>query len=82
MKRATIFSIVLLFAVLLVSEAFSRTFVTIGTGGSAGREGPIAQIGAGFASFLATKFNLSARERRIMMAAGIGAAPLRLLCEL
>jgi len=47
--------------------------ITLTTGGSGGREGPIAQIGAGFASFLATKFNLSARERRIMMAAGVGA---------
>ena len=28
--------------------------VTIGSGGSAGREGPIAQIGAGFGSFLAS----------------------------
>ncbi len=56
---------------------------TIGTGGSAGREGPIAQIGAGFGSFLATKLNLSAADRRILllagMAGGIGAtfrAPL------
>lgn len=47
--------------------------ITLTTGGSGGREGPIAQIGAGFGSFLATKLNLSDRERRIMMAAGIGA---------
>ncbi len=47
--------------------------ITLTTGGSGGREGPIAQIGAGFGSFLATKFGLSERERRIMMAAGIGA---------
>lgn len=47
--------------------------LTLTTGGSGGREGPIAQIGAGFGSFLATKFKLSKRERRIMMAAGIGA---------
>ena len=56
---------------------------TIGTGGSAGREGPIAQIGAGFGSFLATRLGLSATDRRILllagMAGGIGAtfrAPL------
>jgi len=30
--------------------------ITIGTGGSGGREGPIAQIGAGFGSLLATFF--------------------------
>ncbi|RJQ77887.1 MAG: chloride channel protein [Desulfobacteraceae bacterium] len=47
--------------------------ITMTTGGSGGREGPIAQIGAGFGSYLATKFKLSNRERRIMMAAGIGA---------
>ena len=47
--------------------------LTLTTGGSGGREGPIAQIGAGFGSFLATVLKLSERERRIMMAAGIGA---------
>jgi len=47
--------------------------VTLTTGGSGGREGPIAQIGAGFGSFLATYLKLSNRDRRIMMAAGIGA---------
>lgn len=50
--------------------------ITIGTGGSAGREGPIAQIGAGFGSILASKLKLSDQDRRIMvvsgMAAGIG----------
>lgn len=47
--------------------------ITIGTGGSAGREGPIAQIGAGFGSLLATTLKLSPRDRRIMLAAGMGA---------
>lgn len=47
--------------------------ITLTTGGSGGREGPIAQIGAGFGSFLATQLKLSDRERRIMMAAGVGA---------
>ena len=47
--------------------------VTLTSGGSGGREGPIAQIGAGFGSFLATRLKLSDRERRIMLAAGIGA---------
>ena len=47
--------------------------LTLGTGGSGGREGPIAQIGAGFGSFLATRLKLPARDRRIMMAAGMGA---------
>ncbi len=57
--------------------------ITIGTGGSAGKEGPISQIGAGFGSFLATTLKLKSRERRILVlagaAAGVGAifrAPL------
>ncbi len=47
--------------------------ITLGTGGSGGREGPIAQIGAGFGSWLATRLELSPRDRRIMLAAGMGA---------
>ncbi len=47
--------------------------ITLGTGGSCGREGPIAQIGAGFGSFFADRLKLSARDRRILMAAGMGA---------
>ena len=47
--------------------------ITLTSGGSGGREGPIAQIGAGFGSFLATRLKLSRRERRIMLAAGMGA---------
>ena len=47
--------------------------ITIGTGGSGGREGPIAQIGAGFASFLGRFLKLTDREKRILTAAGMGA---------
>lgn len=47
--------------------------LTLGLGGSGGREGPIAQIGAGFGSFLATRLGLSDTERRVLMAAGLGA---------
>ncbi|MEW4526780.1 chloride channel protein [Maioricimonas sp. JC845] len=47
--------------------------ITLGTGGSGGREGPIAQIGAGFGSYLATALKLPARDRRILLAAGMGA---------
>ncbi len=53
------------------------SIATIGTGGSAGREGPIAQIGAGFGSFIATRLKLTSTDRRILllagMAGGIGA---------
>ncbi len=47
--------------------------ITLTTGGSGGVEGPITQIGAGVGSFFATKFKLSDSERRIMLAAGLGA---------
>jgi CIC family chloride channel protein len=47
--------------------------LTLGTGGSGGREGPIAQIGAGFGSFLGQVLNLRPHERRVLMAAGMGA---------
>jgi CIC family chloride channel protein len=47
--------------------------ITIGTGGSGGREGPIAQIGAGFGSFLAIKLKLDLKTRRWLLAAGMGA---------
>lgn len=44
--------------------------ITIGTGGSAGKEGPIAQIGSGFGSILASLLKLTDTERRIMLLAG------------
>ena len=52
----------------LVSSA-----ITIGSGGSGGREGPTAQIGAGFGSFLARVLDLDARDARIAVATGVGA---------
>lgn len=47
--------------------------ITIGSGGSAGREGPTAQIAAGFGSWLGDALGLSVVDRRIAMAAGMGA---------
>jgi CIC family chloride channel protein len=44
--------------------------LTIGSGGSAGKEGPIAQIGAGLGSILASLMRLQARDRRILVLAG------------
>ena len=44
--------------------------LTIGSGGSAGKEGPIAQIGSGFAAFLSSGLNLKARDQRILVLAG------------
>ena len=47
--------------------------ITIGSGGSGGREGPTAQISAGFGSFLSRVLDLDARDARIAVAAGMAA---------
>ncbi|HQZ65300.1 MAG TPA: chloride channel protein [Planctomycetaceae bacterium] len=47
--------------------------ITLGTAGSGGREGPIAQIGATFGSLIGRQLKLSARDRRILLATGLGA---------
>ncbi len=47
--------------------------VTLGTGGSGGREGPVSQIGGGFGSLWASFVGLSDRDRRIALASGMGA---------
>lgn len=47
--------------------------ILIGSGGSAGREGPISQIGAGTGAALANVFKLSEREREILAVAGLAA---------
>jgi CIC family chloride channel protein len=49
------------------------SIVTISTGGSAGREGPIAHICAGFGSFVGSLFKLNARDRRLAVTIGVGA---------
>ncbi len=46
--------------------------ITIGSGGSGGREGPTAQISAGFGSLLARTLDLSPEDGRIAVSAGIG----------
>jgi len=46
--------------------------ITIGSGGSAGREGPIALTSAGVASIVGKFFRLTDRDRRIAVAVGIG----------
>ena len=49
------------------------TAATIGTGGSAGREGPIVQIGAAIGSVLSRRFHFSEDQIRSLVAAGAGA---------
>ncbi|HSH02861.1 MAG TPA: chloride channel protein [Anaerolineae bacterium] len=59
-----------LFAVLIKSVASS---ITIGTGGSAGREGPIVQIGAAIGSAVGQALNLSSNRISNLVACGAAA---------
>ena len=47
------------------------TLVTLGGGGSAGKEGPCAQIGAGVCSILSGIINLSDEDRKMLVICGI-----------
>jgi CIC family chloride channel protein len=47
--------------------------ITIGTGGSAGQEGPVAQIGSGVGSAVSDALKLSERDRRVFLLAGSSA---------
>ncbi|RJP57716.1 MAG: voltage-gated chloride channel [Candidatus Auribacter fodinae] len=49
------------------------TIITIAFGGSAGKEGPCAQIGAGIASFFARLFRFDANDRKKLVICGISA---------
>lgn len=50
------------------------TAVTLGSGGSAGREGPIVQIGSAIGSWVSRRFKLGEDQVRSLVAAGAGAA--------
>ena len=52
----------------LIATAF-----TLGSGGSAGREGPIVQIGAAVGSWLSRRFHMGEDQVRSLVAAGAGA---------
>ncbi len=51
----------------------ASSIATIATGGSEGREGPIIQIGAAFASALARRWKVSPERVRILTACGMAA---------
>jgi H+/Cl- antiporter ClcA/predicted transcriptional regulator len=57
---------------LTVAVKIVASAITIGSGGSGGREGPTAQISAGFGSYLSRALDLSPSDGRIAVAAGIG----------
>ncbi len=68
-------AVVLKGGVLKLRTIFIRAFasaVTLGTGGSAGREGPIAQIGSAIGSFTGQVFKMSSNNVRTLL--GCGAA--------
>ncbi|HLH47113.1 MAG TPA: chloride channel protein, partial [Acidimicrobiales bacterium] len=57
---------------LAVAVKIVASALTIGSGGSGGREGPTAQISAGFGSLMARTFDLSPSDGRIAVSVGIG----------
>ncbi len=59
------------------SIALAKTFasaISIGSGASIGREGPVTQIGATFSSLLCDVLNLSIEKRNILISAGVAAS--------
>lgn len=59
--------------VMVVPVKLVATIITIAFGGSAGKEGPCAQIGAGLASGFADIFKFNDRERKKLVICGISA---------
>src|SRR5262249_32658840 len=49
---------------------FIASVLTLGSGGSGGREGPTMQIGAAVGSLVARALKLTVRERRLLLVAG------------
>ena len=58
---------------LVIPVKLLATVITIFAGGSVGKEGPGAQIGAASASFVAEMFRFTNRDRRKMVICGISA---------
>jgi H+/Cl- antiporter ClcA len=58
---------------VVVPVKLVTTIFTIAAGGSAGKEGPCAQIGAGLASVFSDIFKFSDAERRVLVICGVSA---------
>ena len=58
---------------MVIPVKLIATVITIFAGGSAGKEGPAAQIGAGVASFLADIFRFTQEHRKKIVICGISA---------
>jgi H+/Cl- antiporter ClcA len=59
--------------VKIIPVKLTATVITLFSGGSVGKEGPGAQIGASAASFFATMFKFSAKDRKKLVICGISA---------
>lgn len=60
-------------AVKVIPVKLITTIITVASGGSAGKEGPAAQIGAGLTSTLATALRFSDVDRKKLVVCGISA---------
>ncbi|MDO9585325.1 MAG: chloride channel protein, partial [Syntrophales bacterium] len=58
---------------LVVPVKLAATLITVALGGSAGKEGPCAQIGAGLTSFMADLFRFDDEDRKKLVICGISA---------
>ena len=58
---------------MVVPVKLAATIITIASGGSAGKEGPCAQIGAGLASGLASLMRFDDQDRKKLVICGISA---------
>jgi len=50
------------------------SFISLGSGASAGREGPIVHLGAAIGSYISRRFNLPTNATRTLLACGVAAA--------
>ncbi|MFX1298445.1 MAG: chloride channel protein [Promethearchaeota archaeon] len=58
----------------VIGAKLSSSIVTLGFGGSAGREGPTVQMGGGFSSFIGQKLSLTLKEQRTLVLCGMSAS--------
>ncbi len=60
-------------SVMVIPVKLVATIITLATGGSAGKEGPCAQIGAGLTSFFSDVLNFDDHDRKKLVICGISA---------
>ncbi len=60
-------------SLISAAKAFFLPIITIACGGSAGKESPCADVGAGVASFCSDLFSFNKQERRKLMICGVSA---------